>query len=136
MAKEQKDAVQQTNSEQPPEAQSEPADTGNAGASVREPSLGEAVDGVLEFVRFPLISPENLRDVVQPTLKDAGVAAERLLLVRVCVGLCVCVCVCVGLWVRVCVCGGGGGCLAAELLLLVRDVYVCARVRMHEPMLY
>lgn len=39
------------------------------------------LDGVIDLVRFPLISPEDLRDAVQPALREEGYkSAERLVL--------------------------------------------------------
>ena len=41
---------------------------GGAGGGAARPDLATALAGVIESVRFPLISPEKLRDVVQPAV--------------------------------------------------------------------
>jgi len=54
------------------EAANAPADAGGEDAAAATPAsvdMGEALEGVIDGVRFPLISPEHLRDVVQPALQ-------------------------------------------------------------------
>ena len=64
----------------PPPAEEAPAE-GEDAAAPKQNGLDSVLDGVIDLVRFPLISPEDLRDAVQPALKEEKyAAAERLVL--------------------------------------------------------
>jgi hypothetical protein len=67
----------------PPPAEEATAEGEDAAAAAapKQNGLDNVLDGVIDLVRFPLISPEDLRDAVQPALKEEKYgAAERLVL--------------------------------------------------------